>query len=111
MKKYIIIFHFLLLIALIAGTLIEPEDFIVVTFIPLLLIVLIIVFLLMESKYIMIPSVLLILLSTIAFAMMVIGNISWSEGTILIIIFGYLLFLACEIVTIVFAFKNFKKQV
>lgn len=110
MKKYLIIFHILLLTALVAGTFIEPEEFIVVTFIPLLLIILIIVFLLMESKYIMIPSVLLLFLSTIAFAMMVIGNIAWSEGTILIVIVGYLLFLTFEIVTIVFAFKHFKKQ-
>lgn len=93
-----------------AGTFIEPEELIVVTFIPLLLIILIIVFLLMESKYLMIPSVLLIMLSTIAFAMMVIGNIAWSKGTLLIVMFGYLLFLTFEIVTIVFAFNHFKKQ-
>lgn len=110
MKKYLLIFHILLFIALLCVTMIEPEELIVVTFIPLLLVILIIVFLVNESKFILIPGVILVLISTIAFAMMVVGNIVWSEVTVFLVIILYLIFLTLEIFTIVFAMQNFKKQ-
>lgn len=99
-----------MLIALLGLTFVEPEELIVVTFIPILLIILIIIFLVKELKIILIPSILLILISTIAFAMMVVGNIVWSEVTVFLVIILYLVFLTLEIFTIVFAMQNFKKQ-
>ena len=99
-----------MLIALLGLTFVEAEELSVVTFIPILLIILIIIFLVKELKIILIPSILLILISTIAFAMMVVGNIVWSEVTVFLVIILYLVFLTLEIFTIVFAMQNFKKQ-
>jgi hypothetical protein len=109
-KKLLTGFHFVLLISLLAFTLLEPDEMIMVTALPVLLIILIIILIFNESRFILIPSVLLILISTIAFAMMVVGNIVWSEVTVFLVIVLYLIFLTLEILTIVFAMQNFKKQ-
>jgi len=100
------------MLALIAAiTFMDFKQMLVVTFPIVLLITIVILLLINESKYILIPSILLIFIFTFIFALMVIGNIVWSEGTQLLVILAYLLFLAFEIVTIVFAFKQFKKQI
>ncbi|MBS4036331.1 MAG: hypothetical protein KGZ85_17855 [Ignavibacterium sp.] len=83
----------------------------VATFPIVLLIAIVILLLIKESKYILIPSILLIFIFTFIFALMVIGNIVWSEGTVLLVILAYILFLTFEIVTIIFAFNRFKKQI
>lgn len=110
-KKYLMIFHSLLLSFVAAITYIDLKEMLVVTLPIVLLIAIVILLLINESNYILIPSILLIFIFTIVFALMVIGNIVWSEGTVLIVILGYLLFLTSEIVTIVYALKQFKKQV
>lgn len=105
------IFHSLLFSFVAAITFIDVKEMLVVTFPSVLLIAIVILLLINESNYILIPSILLIFIFTIVFALMVIGNIVGSEGTVLLVILGYLLFLASEIVTIVYALKQFKKQV
>lgn len=110
-KKYLIIFHSLILTLAAASTFMDFEEMLVVTLPIALLIAIVILLLIKESKYILIPSILLIFIFTFIFALMVIGNIVWSEGSVLLVILAYLLFLTFEIVTIVFAFKQFKKQI
>lgn len=110
-KKYLIFFHSLMLAFVAAITFIDFNEMLVVTLPIVFLVAVIILLLINESKYILIPSILLIFIFTFVFALMVIGNIVWSEATLLIVILGYLLFLAFEIVTIVYVLKEFKKQV
>ena len=57
-----------------------------ITFLPILLLVAIIIFIYNESFLLIIPSVLLIFLFTILFALMIIGNVVWSEAEIFLVI-------------------------
>lgn len=81
-----------------------------ITFLPILLLVAIIIFIYNESFLLIIPSVLLIFLFTILFALMIIGNVVWSEAEIFLVILLYLTFLFIEIFSIVYSVKNFKSK-
>lgn len=111
MKKYLIIFHSLLLLAVLTLTFMDLKEMLIITFPPIVLIVLMIIFIVNESKFIVIPTILLVFIVTFVFALMVVGNIVWSNGTVFLVIILYVLFLAAESITIVFALKYFKKQI
>lgn len=110
-KNYLIIFHVFMLAATISLTFINLNGMFAVTFPVLLLNAIVILLLINESRYILIPSVLLIFIFTFVFALMVIGNIVWSNVVVFLIIIAYLLFLSIQIITIVYALKRFKKEV
>lgn len=109
MKNFLTAFHILLLLAVIAATFTNLNEMFVAAAPLLILLILILISLWKESKLLMIPAILLIFIATFAFALMVVGNIVWSEKTIYLIILFYFLFLAGEVVTIIFSLKSFKK--
>lgn len=110
MKYFLISFHVLLIVLTSILLVINIQELIVVAILPIILNILIIVFVRQESRFVLIPSIFLIIIFTFGFSLMTIGNISWSQGIINLIILFYLLFLGVEILTIIYALKFFKKQ-
>lgn len=105
-----IVFHIILLIALLALTSFDPKGILTITIFPMILISLIIIFLIKDSKLILIPSILFILFLTISFALILIGNISWSEIIIYLSAFIYFFILIAETFIISKVFRKNSKE-
>ena len=102
--------HCTFVLALAALAVARPQEMAAVALIPLLLVGAIVLGLTARSRWVIVPSVALIMLGAALAGAMVLGNIAWPGSATTALIASLLVLLAVEVAVIVLAIASFRRE-
>ncbi len=108
--KILLVFHILLAVGLAIVVASDPDEMLLPGSIPILLLAGVVWGLTLQSRWVIVPSVVLTLMGTFYAAFMVVGNIAWPERVVSQIRLFYFLFMVIEITVIVLAVVSFGRK-
>ena len=111
MVRHILIgVHCTFALALAALVVARPQEMAAVALVPLLLVGAIALGLTARSRWVIVPSVVLIMLGAVLAGAMVLGNIAWPGSATTALIASLLALLAVEVAVIVLAIASFRRE-
>ncbi len=111
MVRHILIgVHCTFALALAALVVARPQEMAAVALVPLLLVGAIVLGLAARSRWVIVPSVVLIMLGAALAAAMVLGSIAWPRSVTTALVVSLLVLLAVEVAVIVLAIASFRRE-